>query len=317
MLVRHSASKLVFWSVAVALVVTAPSVHAQDRQEYVERHMGMPVRVVVYAPREAADRGARAAFATIAALEDIMSDYRPTSEVSRLPARARRWTGVSAPLFAVLARGKEIAASTDGAFDPTVGPLVALWREARRTRLLPARARLDAARRRVGWRLMELDFARQRVRFARQGMKLDLGGIAKGFILQVALDTLRGRGLSRAMLEAGGDIVVGDAPPDRDGWRIVVPGADTALARRAAMLVNAAISTSGPASQFVDIGGVRYSHVVNPRTGLGLTTGTSATVIAPDAATADALATAFTVLGASHPVANPHGVFSAVWQSPP
>ncbi len=280
-------------------------------------HMGMPVRIVVYAQREDADRGARAAFATIAALEDIMSDYRPASEVRRLGARAGRWTGVSDPLFAVLARARAIAETTEGAFDPTVGPLVALWREARRTRYLPTPARLDAARQRVGWRLIELDSARQRIRLARAGMRLDLGGIAKGFILQAALGTLRSRGLSRAMLEAGGDIVVGDAPPNRDGWRIDVPDADTALARRAAALVNAAIATSGAASQFVEIAGVRYSHVVDPRTGVGLTNRTSATVIAPDGATADALATALTVLGPSHRTALPPGVFSAAGQSPP
>jgi thiamine biosynthesis lipoprotein len=128
-------------------------------------------------------------------------------------------------------------------------------------------------------------------------MRLDLGAIAKGFILQDALRTLRERGLRSALLEAGGDIVVGDAPPGRDGWLIDAPGADPAFAARAAALVNAALATSGPAAQSVQLDGVRYSHVIDPRSGLGLTNGITARVIARDAATADALATAYSVLG--------------------
>jgi thiamine biosynthesis lipoprotein len=128
-------------------------------------------------------------------------------------------------------------------------------------------------------------------------MRLDLGGIAKGYILQEALHVLRSTGVTRALVESGGDIVVGDAPPGRAGWRIDVPGADAAFAARAATLSNAALSTSGPTAQFVQIDGVRYSHVVDPRTGVGLTNGITAHVIASDGATADALSTALTVLG--------------------
>ena len=126
-------------------------------------------------------------------------------------------------------------------------------------------------------------------------MRLDLGGIAKGYILEEALHTLRSAGVRRALIEAGGDIVVGDAPPDRDGWRIDVTGADREFAARAAKLTNAALATSGPTAQFVEIDGVRYSHVVDPRTGVGLTNHVTAHVIARDGATADALATALTV----------------------
>jgi thiamine biosynthesis lipoprotein len=130
------------------------------------------------------------------------------------------------------------------------------------------------------------------------GTELDLGGVAKGYIIDQALAVLRRRGLSTAMIEAGGDIVVGDPPPGARGWRISVPHDDPALSARAAALVNAAISTSGDAEQFVEIGGRRYSHIVDPRTGLGSTTRALATVIAPRGAIADALATALAVVGA-------------------
>ena len=259
--------------------------------------MGVETRIVLYASDVTAARAARAAFARIAALEDIMSDWRPTSEVRRLDQRPCQWVRVSRPLFDVLSRAVAIAHATDGAFDPTVGPLVALWRDARTRRRLPDSLALDSARTRVGWRLIALDSVRRRVRLATAGMRVDLGGIAKGWILQDALAELVRQGVTRALVEAGGDLVVGDAPPGRRGWSIAVPGADSSLSARAAALTHAAVATSGAESQFVEVDGVRYSHVVDPRTGLGLTNGVTATVIAPHGATADALATALTVLG--------------------
>ncbi len=302
-LVRRSPSPAAtFVLLAVLLVLTALALSsapggAQVRREYAEVHMGVATRLVLYAPDDRRAReAARAAFDHVARLEDIMSDWRPASELRRLEPRAGAWVPVSRPLYAVLDRAVAVARASDGAFDPTVGPLVALWREARRRRQLPAAAALDSARRLVGWRQLALDPRRRRVRLARAGMRLDLGGIAKGYILQAALDTLRGRGVSRALVEAGGDVVVGDAPPGRPGWQVDVAGADPALTGRAAALRRAAVSTSGPTAQFVEIGGVRYSHVVDPRTGVGLRNARAATVVAPHGATADALSTALTVV---------------------
>lgn len=260
--------------------------------------MGLPVRIVMHAAGEQAARDAAlAAFARITALDRMMSDYRPDSELRGLEDRAREWVPVSRELFLTIERAVEIASATDGAFEPTVGPLVALWRETRTRGRLPDRAALDAARARVGWWRIELDAVRRAVRLATRGVRLDLGGIAKGFILQEALRTLREHGVAQALVEAGGDIVVGDAPPGLDGWRIETPGADQAFIERASRLTNAALATSGPSAQFVEIEGVRYSHVIDPRTGLGLTHRFVARVIAEDASTADALATALSVVG--------------------
>lgn len=266
--------------------------------EFTQVHMGMPVRLVLHAAGpEAARLAAGAAFDRIAELDRMMSDYRDDSELRRLDARPQEWIPASEELFAVLARAVEIAEATGGAFDPSVAPLVALWREARKSRRLPERSRLEAARALVGWRHVQLDPPRRAVRLAKPGMRLDLGGIAKGYILAQGLRTLRARGVASALLEAGGDIVVGDAPPGRAGWRIDVPSASAQFGERAARLSNAALATSGPTAQFVEIEGVRYSHVVDPRTGLGVTNHVVARVIAEEAATADALATALTILG--------------------
>lgn len=255
--------------------------------------MGLPVRIRLYSSsEEAAGTAVAAAFARIAALDQMMSDYRPDSELRRLGSS---WSPVSRELFAVLERAIEIADATGGAFDPTVGPLVALWREARQSHRLPDASAIDTAKTLVGWRLVQLDAARPAVRLAREGARLDLGGIAKGYIIQQALQAMIPFGVTRALVEAGGDIVVGDAPPGRDGWSIDVTGSDAEFVARASRLTNAALATSGPTAQFVEIDGVRYSHVVDPRTGLGLTNQVTARVIAADGATADALATALTV----------------------
>ena len=288
--------------------------------------MGVPVRVVLYAPDERAAReAATSAFLRIAALDRAMSDYRPDSEINDVARRAPAPVQVSPDVFRVVARAIDIARDTDGAFDPTVAPLVALWREARATGRLPSPAAIDNARALTGWRAVDLDAARQTIRLATPGMRLDLGGVAKGYILQAARETLRSHGIRAILLEAGGDIVAGDAPPGRAGWRIelggefsrIELGGERDLARLFAsahnsrefaselnsrefaseLIANAALATSGPSAQFVEIDGVRYSHVVDPRTGWALTSALTAHVIASDAALADALATAATVAG--------------------
>lgn len=255
--------------------------------------MGMEVRMVLHAPDEAtARRAGTAAFATIAALDQRLSDYRDTSDIRVIERAAPEAIQVHPDVLDVLTRAMDVARATDGAFDPTVAPLVALWREARAVRRLPSDTALTSARRLVGWRRVELDAANGTVRLPDAGMRLDLGGIAKGFILQRALATLREHGVAVAMIEAGGDIVAGDAPPNTGGWRVQV-----SAACEAAGLSSEALATSGATAQFVEIDGVRYSHVVDPRTGLGLTAHQTVHVRAPDGATADAWATALSVLG--------------------
>lgn len=252
--------------------------------------MGVEARIVLQAPSvETAAAAADLAFAEIERLEASFSDWRPDSELSQLSERAGSGpVAVSEDLFAILARARELSAATDGAFDVTVGPLVALWRTARRTRALPDPDELERARALVGWRKVDLDPDRRTVALAEPGMRLDLGGIGKGFACQRALDLLARRGFERALVQMGGDIVCGAAPRGREGWEIDVGGE----IRR---VHDCAVATSGDSEQHVDIGGVRYSHVVDPRTGLGLTHRTAVTILAPDGATADALATAIGV----------------------
>jgi FAD:protein FMN transferase len=267
------------------------------RYEYSQIAMGVAARIVVYAPNEeAAKRACAAAFDRIARLEDIMSDYRPTSELMRLCAKSRgRPVVVSPELMFVLKKSRELSIRSDGAFDVTVGPLVRLWREARKSGELPAPDKLAAARKFVGWGKMTIDAKKRAVRLAVSGMKLDLGGIAKGYACDEAIRVLKKRGIGSAMVEMGGDIVVSGPPPGEKGWVIEILNADPASSRQT--LSNSAVSSSGDIEQYAEIDGKRYSHIVDPRTGLGLTDRIAVTVIAPNGITSDGLSTAISVLG--------------------
>ncbi len=264
-----------------------------QRYEFSQVRMGVDTPMVVYAAREEqAVQACRDAYARISALEEMMSDYRADSELNQLCQRAvGRWVKVSPELFYVLWRAQKLARQTGGAFDVTVGALVRLWREARRTGKLPDDAALRAARARSGYKLMTLCLRRRAVQLKVDGVQLDLGGIAKGYACDWALRVLRRHGIACALVQMGGDIVAGDAPPDAPGWRIALAEGGATTLRRAAL------STSGSTEQYVEIGGVRYAHIIDPRTGLGLTKLTLARVRAPDGITADSLATAAAVLG--------------------
>ncbi|HEX6926968.1 MAG TPA: FAD:protein FMN transferase [Longimicrobiaceae bacterium] len=267
------------------------------RFEYRQIHMGVEARLVFYtADSTRALSAARAAFERIAELDAIMSDYRDDSELMRLVGQpAGSWVPVSEPLWRVLQVAQELARQSDGAFDVTVGPLIQLWREARRARVLPTASELEEARRRTGWHLLELDPERRAVRLARPGMRLDLGGIAKGYAADEALAVLREHGIERALVEFGGDIVVGAPPPGERAWTIRLD--DPAGAPPVVPLAHGAISTSGDAVQYVEIGGVRYSHVIDPRTGTPLRGHSAATVITRSGLYSDPLSTLAGVLG--------------------
>jgi thiamine biosynthesis lipoprotein len=276
----------------------APSL---ERFRFTEPHMGTLFEIVLYAADEGkAKTAAKAAFARIAELDGIMSDYKPASELMRLCKKAGgNPVRVSADLFAVLEKAQEIARKTDGAFDVTVGPIVRLWRKARRTRTLPSAEELKRALALVGYEKMKLDPIKRTVQLLVMGMLLDLGGIAKGYATDAALEVLGKHGISRALVRAGGDIRVGDAPPGKRGWKIGIAPLKkpTDPPEQFILLKNAGVSTAGDAYQFVEIAGKRYSHIVDPRTGLAQQGRRSVTVIAPSDTTADGLDTALCVLG--------------------
>lgn len=299
------------WLVTL-IALGAPAEPPLTRYAFEQTHMGVPFAIVLYAADEStANKASDAAYARIAALDAILSDYNPDSELSKLSATAGSGQVVplSEDLGRVLRIANDLAERSDGAFDVTVGPLVRLWRRARRQHKLPANDDLATARKAVGYQHLRLAECEQgdsgqadggsTAELSVPNMRLDLGGIGMGYAVDQALAVLREHGINRAMIDASGDIGLGDPPPDAAGWKIgVAPLAEDGPPSRIVLLANAAITTSGDAFQHVEIDGRRYSHIVDPHTGLGLTDRLAVSVIAPDCTTADSLATAACVLGA-------------------
>lgn len=280
-----------------------PAPDATVRCQQTRRLMGVPWTITVHAANGAlGEQAIMAAFAEVERLEHILSDYDPGSELSQLSATAptAEPVAVSDELWEVLEAAVGWRDRSGGAFDPTVGPLTTLWRQTRRSGRLPRPDKLAAALEAVGPATIRLDAGRKTVSLARPAMRLDLGGIGIGYAADRALAVLAARGVVSALIDASGDIVVSGPPPGAPSWRIEVEPFGTRDVQATGLridLAHAAVTTSGDAFQSVEIDGVRYSHIVDPRTGLGVTGRTAVTVVARDCATADALATAANVLG--------------------
>jgi len=284
------------WSASSALLLLALT-----RFEAAEPHMGTLFRITLYAPDAAAAQPAfRAAFDRVKQLDEILSDYNPQSEMMRMCAVAHeRPVRVSTELFEVLAASQHLAEETGGAFDVTLGPVIRLWRDARKQKHLPDPAALAEARARSGFRNLVLDAAVHTVFLKIPGMLLDVGGIAKGYTADEALRVLREHGIRSALVAASGDLAIGDPPPGKTGWRVGIDALNAPPSEftRVLDLHNTAVSTSGDTEQFLEIGGRRYSHIIDPATGMGLTDRIAVTVVAEKGIDADGLATAVSVLG--------------------
>ena len=289
----------------VLMTVSRSVASAPHRYAYHRGEMGTYLQIVLYAAdRASADRAAERGFACAHRLVAIFSDYDPQSELSRLVAASRQAMPmhpmrVSAPLWEVLDRSVSLSRATGGAFDVTVGPYVRLWKRARQLGAVPSARRLAEASRAVGYTKLRLDAKTRTVALMAPRMRIDLGAVAKGYIVDKTLSAIRQAGYPQALVDAGGDLAVGAAPPGQPGWRIGLVAGDQRAASPVAFvwLSERAVATSGDTYRYVEIGGQRYSHLIDPRTGLGRTRRLLVTVSAPDCLTADSLASAVSVLG--------------------
>lgn len=269
--------------------------------------MGTLFRIVLYAPDEASAQSAfRAAFDRVHELDEALSDYKPESELMRMCREASRHpVHVSDDLYRVLEASQKLAEQTDGAFDITLGPVVRLWRQARKEKRLPDAASLEQAGEHCGYRNLVLDQAAHTAFLKKPDMILDLGGIAKGYTADEVIRLLQERGIFQALVAASGDIVVSDAPPGKKGWAIGIDSLDSPVADFTGVLTlsHAAVSTSGDTEQFVEIEGQRYSHIVDPKTKIGLTNRLAVTVVAKQGIDADGLDTTISVMGPKRGIA--------------
>lgn len=290
------------------LVCLAISACADDEAEklhtFREPHMGTEFTIRVWTEQGKVKELTlltEKAFERVAELNQICSDYLPESELSQFAkAPSGEPIPVSEDLFTVFQKAGEVYEATSGEFDITAGPLIRNWRLSRKNRRLPDKDKLLFAMARTGFHHLELDPEAQTITKRVDGMLFDLGGIAKGYAADAALAILSEGGFPRALVAASGDIVVGDPPPGKTGWRIGVETLDTDLTANdlpVIDLANQAISTSGDTRQFIEIDGTRYSHIVSIESGLGLTERIAASVVAPDATTSDSYATAVTLMG--------------------
>jgi FAD:protein FMN transferase len=286
------------------LLVLVAAVRAETplaRYSFSEIHMGCQWKIVLYAADKAvANRAARAAYDRVEELNRVLSDYDPESELSRLSdsAPSREPVQTSDDLWRVLEFSQQLSAKSDGAFDITVGPLVKLWRRARRTKEMPRADLLAEAREATDYRALKLDPAAQSAQLMKPHMRLDAGGIGMGYSVDEALVVLKRQGIANALVDASGDIGVSEAPPGERGWRIAIePPKGSGRASRWVNLKNYAITTSGDAFQALEIDGKRYSHIVDPRTGLGITGRSAVTVISPNCITADSYTKPICILG--------------------
>ncbi len=263
--------------------------------------MGVEFEIVLYAADEAAAKeGFAAAFARVAELDKKLSDYNLSSELSRLSAASPTVEPVklSDDLFTVLQAAQKLAAESDGTFDVTIGPLTKLWRRARRQKELPDPALLKKAFAGVGYQHLKLDSAKKTAFLSRGEMRLDLGGIAKGYAADEALAVLMRKRFKQSLVRASGDIAAGDPPPHESGWKIGLaplnpdepPSVFVAIKQQA-------ISTSGESRQHLVVNGRRYSHLIDPRSGEPTHGRISVTVIAPRGIDSDALDSAAAILG--------------------
>ena len=270
------------------------------RFSFTESKMGSPLSLVIYEQNAGrAQATAVDAYALVDSLVEIYSDYIDSSELNKLSRSSGtgKWVRVSPALFDILLTARKAYRMSEGSFDITTGPLVKRWRIARREKALPNSSELVELQKKTGFNKIRIRRCRKQVKLTAPGMQLDLGGIAQGYIADKVLQRIRDRGAFAALVDVSGDIVVFGIPPGREGWviGINVPEAIDEIAATV-MLQKGSVSTSGDVYQFLEIDGRRYSHIVDPRTGYGLSNQRNVTIIARDALTADWLTTACSIL---------------------
>ncbi len=261
--------------------------------------MGTFAELTAYAPdRATAQQAVAAGYAALDRVNALMSDYVDDSEIGRLNALAAGENlVVSAETFACLSAAAEVAERSGGAFDVTCRPLVKLWQQAGQANKLPEETAIEAALSRVGWDKLRLEPDTRRVTPLVEGLHVDLGGIAKGYALDLAAAAMEGAGATHALVNIGGDVRAAGSRPGGEPWRVWVQHPVHAQRLYCALgLKDGAVATSGVQQRFAEIDGRRYSHIIDPRSGRPAAQAPSVTVIAPDGATADAWATAFSVL---------------------
>jgi FAD:protein FMN transferase len=266
--------------------------------------MGTTFTIFVYAAnQEKASEYFEIAFDEIERVEEALSDYRPTSELSRINRLAANEPVTTDPeVFKFLQTSMDFSRKSDGAFDITVGPLMRAWGFFRGRGHYPTPEELSNARKSTGWEHVHLDPEKRSVRFDIQGMSLDPGGIGKGYVVERVVNLLREVGVKTALVDAGSSTIYAmGAPPGKNGWTIQVPRpGDRGHSISTVVLRDTSLSTSGNYEKFFTLNGKIYCHIMDPRTGEPVQGTLQTTVITPNATDSDALSLIMFVMGAKN-----------------
>ena len=266
------------------------SVLGQNKYEFSHPQMGTMFKIILYAKdSSSAILASQKAFLRLDQLNLILSDYREDSEINQLcrTAGSGQSIKVSDDLWGIMQASVKAAQLSQNNFDITIGPLVQLWRRMKRQKELPSTNQIDEARTKVGIEHIVSDAATQSILLKKQGMRIDFGGIGKGYAEDEMMKVLQAHGINAAIIEGGGNIVISDAPPvsDGKGWKVIINNKEYYLS-------NCGVSTSGDLYQFVEIDGLKYSHIVDPKTGIGVTVPRQLSIISADGTSSDWLSTA-------------------------
>ncbi len=262
--------------------------------------MGSPLNIIFYAPDSViANKQARACFKLVDSLNNIFSNYDSSSELTRINNNAGIAKSMASPLmWELLLESKRAYTKSHGAYNITMGPLTHLWRTARRLKQFPTTTQIKNNLLLCHFNKIQMNAQDHSIYLSDKGMQIDFGGIGKGYIAQKVVDYLKKEGVTSSLVDAGGDIVFGDAPPNKNGWIVGVNQPEKAddLLPEKLQLHNMSVATSGDVYQFIEHNGKKYSHIIDPATGYGVTSLRNVTVIANDGAVADWLATACSIL---------------------
>lgn len=286
----------------IALLVFSTSLlQAQTRKfSYSEMKMGSAFNlIIVSADSNKANHLARKSYELVDSLNHIFSNYDSSSELSKINASAGLLPyKMSRAMLDLVQKSQYAYIQSKGAYDISIGPLSSLWRNARKAKLFPEASTVLATKKLVGFAQVKINKRLGTIFLPNANMQLDFGGIAKGYIAQWVINFLKANGIQQALVDAGGDIVMSGPPLNQQGWLIGVnlPETTDQLLNKKLQLSNCSVATSGDVYQFIEYKGVKYSHIINPLTGYGVTNLRNVTIVAKTGATADWLATACSIL---------------------
>ena len=286
----------------IALLVFSTSLlQAQTRKfSYSEMKMGSAFNlIIVSADSNKANHLARKSYELVDSLNHIFSNYDSSSELSKINASAGLLPyKMSTAMLDLVQKSQYAYIQSKGAYDISIGPLSSLWRNARKAKLFPEASTVLATKKLVGLNQVKINKRLGTIFLPNANMQLDFGGIAKGYIAQWVINFLKANGIQQALVDAGGDIVMSGPPLNQQGWLIGVnlPETTDQLLNKKLQLSNCSVATSGDVFQFIEYKGVKYSHIINPLTGYGVTNLRNVTIVAKTGATADWLATACSIL---------------------